>query len=181
MPVSAVLIMMKQILLQLARFRSRGLALRPVNSNKEVIDTTLLAVGAAVVTTTILAQSINDYVGTVGTCPLGAVIKGLYLFVQILPTAGTANVDWFLMKSPNAIVPPIPGAVGGNVARKFILHEEKGLPGNAADGAYPATFKGVIKIPKSRQRMAEGDTIRILVRGADVYNACIKAIYKWYF
>ncbi len=158
----------------------RGNSLRPIVSNKEVVDSTLLGVAAGTTSTVAVANQINDYVGTVGTVPLGSKVSSLFLFVQVLPTAGTANVDMLVIKSPNAIAPPTPGAVGGNIARKYVLHEEKGIPGNSADGAYPMTFKGVVRIPKGRQRMGEGDSIRVLVRGADIYNACVKAIYKVY-
>ncbi len=174
--------MMNQIhLMKMARFQRRGLSLRPINSTKEIIDSTLLAVAAATVSTVVVGTAVNDYDGTVGTFPVGASVKSLYLFVQILPTAGTANVDWYIAKSPTTIPSlPVPGAVGGDAYRKYVLHEEKGIPGNAADGAYPLTFKGVIRIPRGRQRMAEGDVIFIKLRGTDIYNACVKCIYKAY-
>ncbi len=121
---------------------------------------------------------VDDYTGVVGQVRTGAKVTSLFLFVQVVPATGTANVDMYVMKKPSGVVNPTAGAVGGNVARKYVLHEEKGIPGNAADGAYPMTFKGVIRIPRGRQRMAEGDQIIVAVRGADIYNACVKAIYK---
>ncbi len=160
--------------------RHRGLNLRPINSVKNIIDGTFLAVAAAANTDVILAVAVNNYTGLTAEVPIGAKVSSIYLFVQILPTAGTANVDWYIMKKPATIVVPVPGATGGDQARRFILHEEKGIPGNAADGAYPLTFKGVIKIPRGRQRFAEGDQIFLRLRGADIYNACIKCIYKFY-
>ena len=153
--------------------------MRPViHTRKEIVDSTFLGVTAATNTTVTVASVTNDYVGTVGTVETGASIKWIYLFVQLIPTAGTANVDFYVIKKPSAVANPVPGATGGNIARKYILHEEKGIPGNAADGAYPLTFKGVIKIPKGRQRMAEGDLIAVVLRGADLYNGCLKCIYK---
>ncbi len=151
-----------------------------IHSRKEVVDSTLLGVAAAVVSNVNVANAVNDYTGTVGSVETGSVIKSIYLFVQIIPTLGTANVDFYVIKRPDGIVDPVPGAVGGSFARKYVLHEEKGLPGNAGDGAYPLTFKGVVRIPKGRQRMGEGDDIRVVLRGADIYNACIKCIYKVY-
>ena len=171
--------MMRHLRLVMARFRRRQ-SMSPINSNKEILDSTLLGVGAAVNSLVTVATAINDYVGTVGTVPIGSTIRGVYLFVAILPTAGTANVDWYLIKGNTATVgaAPVAGATGGDVNRRFILHEEKGIPGNAADGAYPATFKGFIAIPKGRQRMGEGDLIRVVLRGTDIHNICIKCIYK---
>lgn len=156
------------------------MSLRPINSVKEIVDSTLLGVAAGTTSTVVLGTSVNDYTGGVGTFPVGAKVSSFYLFVQLLPTAGTANVDWYVAKAPTGITFPAPGATGGSIGRKYILHEEKGIPGNAADGAYPLTFKGVIKIPRGRQRMAEGDTFFIKTIGADIHNACIKAIYKAY-
>ncbi len=160
----------------------RQLALRPINTKKEVIDSTLLGVAAATTSTVVIALAVDNYSGSIGECQTGAVIKGGYWFVQILPTTGTANVDAYIAKAPLNVVTnlPIPGAVGGNVHRKYILHEKKGIPGNSADGAYPMTIEGSFRIPKGRQRMAESDQIVIRVRGTDIHNACIKAIYKVY-
>ncbi len=162
--------------------RHRRSDLRPINSVKNIVDGVFLAVGAAVVTAVNLAISVNNYAGLVTDVPIGAKVSSVYLFVQILPTAGTANVDWYIWKGPlvlNASM-PVPGATGGDPNRKYILHEEKGIPGNAADGAYPLTFKGVIKIPRGRQRFGEDDRLQLKLRGADIHNACVKCIYKFY-
>ncbi len=154
--------------------------LRPINSVKEIVDSVILAVAAGVTSTVLLGTAVNDYVGTVGTFPVGSKVSSIYLFVQILPTATTENVDWYFAKSPSTITLPTPGATGGTPARKYILHEEKGIPGNANDGAYPLTFKGVLKIPRGRQRMAEGDTFFLKLKGVGISNACVKCIYKAY-
>jgi len=153
--------------------------MRPViHTRKEIVDSTLLGVAAGTTSTVTLASAINDYVGTVGTVEAGSVIKWIYIFVQLIETATTSNVDFYITKNPLGVTNPIPGATGGTPGRKYILHEEKGIPGNSGDGAYPLTFKGVIKIPKGRQRMGESDTIKILLRGTGIHNACIKCIYK---
>ncbi len=151
-----------------------------IHSRKEIVDSTNLGVTGGVRTTIPIVSVVNDYVGAVGTVETGSVVKSVYVFFQILPALGTANVDWYFIKKPSGVTDPVPGAVGGTPQRKYVLHEEKGIPGNAGDGAYPLTFKGVIKIPRGRQRMAEGDTINLVASGVDDYNACMKAIYKVY-
>jgi len=163
--------------------RGRGLALRPIVSNKEIVDSTLLGVVGGVTSVVDLVTVVNSYTGTVGTCPIGAKISSIYLFVQIISATGTANSDFYVAKANTATTAalPVPGATGGDLNRRWILHEEKGIPGNAADGAAPLTFRGVIRIPRGRQRMGEGDLVRLLLRGAvDVHNICVKAIFKWY-
>ncbi len=178
MPVSAVLLTTVVLHLMMPR-RSLGTI---INSVKNIVDSVQLTVAAGTNTDVVLAVAVNDYTGGVTDVPTGCVIRSLYLFVQMLPTTGTANVDWFITKNPANVTSnlPVPGATGGTPQRKYILHEEKGIPGNAADGAYPLTFKGVIRIPKGRQRMAESDVINIKLRGVDIHNICIKAIYKFY-
>ncbi len=101
---------------------------------------------------------------------------------MIASDANVLNVDWYMWKGPVGIsgVMPIPGVTGGDVERKYILHEEKGIPGNALDGAYPLTFKGVIKIPRGRQRFGEEDVMQLRLRGAGETNSCVKCIYKFY-
>ncbi len=160
------------------RFRSR----KPIiQSVKNIVDSTLIGVGAGVTSNVSLAFATNVYSGGVTSVPVGATVSSVYLFVQILPSTGTANVDWFIWKNPaNNLTRPVPGAVGGDKNRRHVLHEEKGIPGNAADGAYPLTFKGVVKIPKGRQRWGEDDNLEIVLSGADVHNICIKCIYKFY-
>jgi len=159
--------------MRVARFRPI------IHTRKEIIDSVNLAVAAGVQTTIVLASVVNTYAGAVGTVEVGSKIKWIYLFVQFISTVGTSNVDFYVIKKPSGPVNPVPGATGGNITRKYILHEEKGLPGNASDGAYPLTFKGVIKIPRGRQRMAEGDVLQLVARAAvDISNLCVKCIYK---
>ncbi len=162
---------------------ARGLGLRPINSVKNIVDSTLLGVAAATVSSVVLAQAVDDYTGAANQVPTGASIKSIYLFVQIISAdSGVANADWYMWKRPGSVttIGPVPGATGGSVDRKWIQHEEKGIPGNALDGAYPLTFKGVIRLPRGRQRMGDGDQLRLQLRSTDVYNACVKCIYKFY-
>ncbi len=152
-----------------------------INSVKNIVDTTQLTVAAATVTSTIVIDTVNDYVGGANEVPIGAKVFGIYLFYQIQQQAVNSNVDWYIVKSPgDQLTLPIPGATGGNVNRKWILHEEKGIPGPSNNGSPPLTFRGVIKLPKHMQRMGEGDRIRIQSRGAAAYDFCFKAIYKFY-
>ncbi len=170
---------MRQIPLVMARFRS---SLHPVNSVKNIIDSTQIGVTGATVAQISLAATVEDFTGATGQVPIGARVNSVFLFVQILAqSTGVANVDWYIAKVGTGQVAsmPVPGATGGSTMRKYILHEEKGIPGNASDGAYPATFKGSIKIPRHMQRFGDGDNLRIHLRGTDDYNLCVKCIYKF--
>ncbi len=160
----------------------RGLNLRPINSQKNIVDGTFLTVAAATVTTVVLATAVNDFAGSAATLPTGSSIKGIYLFVSIQQQAVNSNVDWYVWKGPVEIAAgmPVPGATGGDQNRRYILHEEKGLPGPVNNGSPPHIFRGVIRIPRGRQRFGEADQIQIRLRGAAAYDACVKCIYKFY-
>lgn len=164
-------------------FRSRNkLFKRPINSVKNIVDSTTLGVAAAVVTNVNVADAVNDYTGVVSDVPIGAKVAGVYLFLQVQQQAVNSNVDWYIWKGPNLLTPtmPVPGATGGDPSRKYILHEEKGIPGPMNNGSPPLTFRGFIKVPRGRQRFAEGDRMQVKIRGAAVYDTCLKCIYKFY-
>ncbi len=160
----------------------RGMALRPINSVKNIVDGTFLTVAAATSTNVVLATAVNDYAGAVNECPIGSKISSFYIFVQIQQQAVNSNVDFYIAKGPKDVfnARPIPGATGGTLQRKYILHEEKGLPGPMNNGSPPLTFRGVLKVPRGRQRMAEEDVLWLEARGAAAYDMCVKCIYKFY-
>ncbi len=160
----------------------RGLGLRPINSRKEIIDSTLLGVAASSNQTVTIADTLDNYAGAIGTCATGSVIKSVYIFWQGINDSVVTNIDMYIAKSPNDVFAArvSPGATGGAPMRKYILHEEKGIPGHVNGGATPITFRGVVRIPKGRQRMGEGDKLYIIMRAAAVSNFCVKAIYKVY-
>jgi len=167
--------------------RNRGSAKRPIVSNKEIVDIVTVLVPAGVTTTNSIATQINDYVGTVGTMPLGAKILGFYLEVSYnLAQVIVGRADWFLAKAESGRANgdfPTPGATGGHELRKRIYHERKGiLDGGTTSNAGGQTAKSVefIKIPRGVQRMGEGDRWIVRTSASTNHSFCFKAIYKWY-
>lgn len=158
----------------------RGLRLRPVNSVKDIVDSTQIGVAAGTTSTVTVCAAVNSYAGGSTEVPIGAKVFGVYLFVQAASDATNANIDWYFIKRPNQVVNPTPGATGGTLPRKFILHEEKGLPGTYNAGSAPLTYRGFIRIPRGRQSFQEGDLAQVVIRGAQQYSFCIKAIFKFY-
>ncbi len=153
-----------------------------INSTKEIVDGVFLAVAAGVITDVNLVASVNAYTGSSGTAPIGSKVFGIFLFVDIQPDTAVGNIDWYVWKGNPSLIAsmPIPGSTGADANRRFILHEEKGIPANRDTGGVPAEFKGVIVIPKGRQRLGEGDVTRIRIRCSSAYSACIKCVFKWY-
>ncbi len=160
------------------------MALRPINSVKNILDGTALGTAAGVTTNFPIINTVNDYTGLSLDVPIGAKVSSVYLFFQIIAQAAAGVVDAFVYKAPkevsDALLATTPGATGGSLNRKYILHEEKGIPGIFNQGAPPHTFRGVIRIPRGRQRMGEQDQMQLRVRCSTAYDACYKAIYKFY-
>ncbi len=166
----------------MARFRSRLV----VRSNKETVDSIAFSVAGGTTTTITLASAINTYAGTVGTCPIGSKIKAIWVELTYgAETNTTTRTDWYLAKKPTNVVLPTPGATGGNVARKFIFMERKGIASTLFDGTNsaggtPPRVAGWIRVPRRFQNMAEGDVFQLLIGSSAIYSVCTKIIYKWY-
>jgi len=161
-----------------------------VRSNKETIDGVFLKVTGAVITDVVVAKSVNDYIGTVGTMPIGSKVKGCFIeWSYNADSTLEGRMDWYFCKLPAGeafVNMPIPGATGGNLRRKYIFQERKGLsnPFNTGSGfAVSSQIRGGImflKIPRRFQNMAEGDQLAIRIQSSVNYNFCLKVIYKWF-
>ncbi len=169
----------------MARFRGFQ-AKRPIVSSKEIVDSVVFIVAGGVTTDIDIATTVNGYSGTVGTAPIGSRILGFYLETS---TNNVDNIvgrtDWYLCKRNGGVsitIFPTPGATGGNVNRKYIYHESKGIgQGTATTGGGQSTrMREFIKIPRGAQRMGELDTWTIRVGSSENYSFCLKAIWKWY-
>ncbi len=165
-------------------FRSQK---RPINSIKKVID-----ISGALTPGQVSVNPIADAVASAwddagdALVPTGCTISSIYFSVFIYSDESTLALppllDWYFVKNPgNNLTLPTPGATGGTDNRRWIMHEEKGLAPDVADGGVPMVFKGVLKIPRGRQRMGQDDRLALIVTSAN-YDAffCIKAIYKFY-
>ncbi len=146
-------------------------------------------VAAGVITDIDIASAVNDYSGTVGTCPHSASIKGFYMEVSANNVDNiVGRTDWYLCKRESGRTAssfPTPGASGGDPLRKSIFHEEKGIfqgaeTAEAVRGGQSFRTKQFIAIPKGFRRMGEGDKWTIRVGSSENYSFCLKVIYKWY-
>jgi len=157
----------------------------PVRTNKETVDSVSLLVPAGTTTTIDIATAVNDYVGTVGTMPISAKVKAVWIeatYGSNFTTIG--RVDWYLARQAPGIGIgsfPVPSATGGDIMRKWIFLERKGLTqGIAAAGGGPTSkVAGWVPVPKLFQNMSEGSKLLIRVGSSEVYSFCLKVIYKW--
>ncbi len=131
---------------------------------------------------------VNDYIGTVGTCPLGASVNSFYIESSFdnVDIDFISRIDWYLAKPTQGTgfsALPVPGSTGGSTSRNRIFHESKGLSpaGNAVgEGRQVSRTVKLIKVPFKYRRMGEGDIWGIRIGSSEAYSACYKIIYKWF-
>ncbi len=160
----------------------------PLQSVKNIVDGTFITVAGGTTTDFVVATTVNDYTGTTNNVPIACHIKAIWVEYSYqsseTPTGG--RVDMFMCKVPGVTGVagfPVPGATGGDVHRRFIFLERKGLFNLSSDafglGSTARGFSGWVKIPRRYQRMAEGDDFVIRIGSSSDYSACVKCIYKW--
>jgi len=166
----------------MARF-NRGMALRPVHRIKHVVD------ASGGVTTT---QGVIDLISTVDApgiasttqCETGSKVNGIYLHVECNLTSGTAlsNIYMAVFKQPaNIISPPLADAVGASAVKKYVIHQEMVMLGDATENMPRVLFNGVIKIPKGYIRNGPSDKLVVLLKMGTtgmVGGFCLQCHYK---
>ncbi len=178
-------------------FRRGGMAKRPINSIKNVVDTaSVLAATTNTALQTIVNTVDNPTLSVVNEVLRGATINGWFMSSFFIAEGGeVANevplVDWYVIKDPGGNMQatgftanglPTPGATGTHENKRFILHTEKGLTGggDVSLAGIPMVFKGVIIIPKHLRRFRSGDKLTFVARANFATKFCIQSIYKWY-
>ncbi len=162
------------------RRRSRGFALRPVNSVKNISQFT--GVGAALAISEVsLAVAVDSAAsGTGNQVEKGAKLGAIYLQLQINSTsdASLPSIDWNITKNPgNNLTLPSPNSAGLADSKRFIFHMEKAL---GQSDSWPMSFKGVIKLPPRFCKMSEEDNVVLRIQCSEAYEFCGISIYKWY-
>ena len=169
--------------------RRRGLALRPVNTLKHVIDNQqVIAAGTAIDIQ--LVKTVENAESTVAIdCDVGSHVRSIFLNIQVInsvdPTGLVPNVYMYVFGNPGdniapGFIPPVNG-VGISDFRKQVFHQEMAMMSDANDSIPITLFKGVIKIPRKFSRLGVNDVINVRIGsptgGAEV-TACVQCIYK---
>ncbi len=172
-------------------FRNR---LRPINSVKHVVETSSIVAATTNTVFLNIATAVDAYtLADDDGVPIGSKLGNIYLSVFIYSEGGeVANevplADWYIIQDPSgnmgttfsATALPTPGAQGTHRAKNLILHTEKGLAGggDASLNGVPMVFKGVIRIPRGKQRISAGDQYKVCIRTNFAAKVCMQAIYK---
>ncbi len=122
----------------------------------------------------------------------GSTVNAIYLRVESMATnqwSGVSRVYLAVFKQVGGVGPfPDANAVGGNVLKKRVIHQEMIQLAGTLSGTdnFPRTlFNGVIKIPKSLRRFGYFDELHVLLQNGagettGIANHCVQTIYKEY-
>lgn len=166
------------------------MSLRPVNSQKHVVDVTTVVLGTAQSITDLIAAVDNPVSSQSNQVPTTSIVNSIYLRVEAITTttvtSGRPSLYFYVIKNPgNELVLPNPDEVGVKDVRKFIIHQEMiMMSANSADNFPRTVFKGVIKIPQRYHRFGFNDKLQLVAawsQGVDAAAAadfCLQSIYK---
>ncbi len=164
------------------RRQNRGLAFRPIQRVKHVVDVQGgVAVGATV--TTVLVDTVdNPVLANTTHVASGSTVKSLMITVEVNATTSAAlsNAYAYIGKNPgNNLTLPVANVVGGNDNKKFVFHQSMVML-QQQDGSNPRTLmKYPVKIPRLYQRNGFEDRIVLVITSPGVaLNFCIQAIYQ---
>ncbi len=166
-------------------FRRRsGMALRPVNRIKHVIDLqAAIALGAATNVTLVAATDTPTLAATTSV-QTGSKVNGVYLHVEVIKTNATAdtlaNVYMVVFKNPGGnLTNLVPNAVGASDDKRYAIHQEMVMVSQTENLNPRTLFNGVIVIPRGYRRFGPNDTLlcRVSSPGADI-NLCVQCHYK---
>ncbi len=165
-------------------FSRRSLSLRPVDSNKNVVDDT-----ASTGTTRqdkVLVLAKDSATNTVQTeVERGCSIRSIYLSFDVCGLAGTGvlqRTNLYLMKNPGAnLTPPSAFAVGTSNEKKFVFRQWQVMTMRNQDGNVPFHWEGWIKIPRHYQRFGADDQIHLsFMTDTAAGHLSLQCIYKWF-
>ncbi len=162
---------------------SQGMALRPVHRIKHVIDANGVA-SPTQVQVDLIATVDAPVITSPTQVETGSKVNGIYLKVECSRAAGSAlgNMYMAVMKQPaGTVVPPAANAVGISIQKKFVIHQEMIMLGDATENMPRILFNGVIKIPKGYIRNGPSDKLIVLLiapTSGITINFCLQAHYK---
>ncbi len=151
----------------MARYRrSMGMALRPVNRIKHVVDSSATLAANTSLVSSIAVAGDTPTQGVTNSCQTGAKVNGLYFKIEVASNEAISlgvipNVYLIIGKNPGGnLVMPAANAVGANDNKRFIYHQEMVMIENKGQGSNGRTlFNGVVVIPKGVRRLGPQDII----------------------
>ncbi len=166
-------------------FRNRrALRMRPVNSQKHIVDlqgTTVMGTNQF----TILINTVeNAVLANSADVEKGSNVSSIYLNIQAVGQGASGvlnNIYMYVFKNPAGLITTFPDGnqTGISEFKKQIFHTEMRMLSDDNDSIPVTIFQGVLRIPQKFQRMGIDDTIGVvLFSPGPTANFCIECIYK---
>ncbi len=157
-----------------------------IQSTKRISQASLFTVAADAVEQFIVLQATQDFTGGSGQCPVGAVVKAVYVEMWMMGDGQQPSFQMAIVEKSqgNATVASIAALrdLDNFTNKKNIFHTFQGLIGDANTNPMPI-IRQWIKIPRGKQRMGLGDRIRVVFGGLDPVGSvevCGFTIAKYY-
>ncbi len=162
------------------------MSLRPINSQKHVVDIQAGIVAATNTEQELIRAADNPVVANVTNVATASVVKSFFLNVQVAATgtAALANIYFYLYKNPGnalnfAAALPDANAVGSSDLKKLIFHQEMIMTEKNTTAIARTMFRGVLKIPRHMQRFGQDDKLAIVFFAPGVnFDVCTQVIFK---
>ncbi len=160
----------------------------PIHSKKHIFQISQSTVGQALAVTTTFVQALEGAPTQPQHIAEGAIVKSCYLEFWVSQDSASVVGSYtiVLVKDPGGNAAPTAAnmaALHDYSNKKNILFTAQGLL-TPNDGGQVPVLRGWYKIPKGKQRMGLGDTLRVTIRNNNAtaidINFCGLAIYKEY-
>ncbi len=170
----------------MARYRTRGLSMRPINRIKHVIDSSAALAAAANSGFQLAFATDTPTLAVQTSVETGSKINGFYIRFEVasneaIDLGAIPNVYFLVWKNPGGnLTDIVPNDVGDNDNKRFVIHQEMTMIENKGQGSNSRTiFNGVVVIPKGMRRMGPNDVweVRILSPALNIIG-CMQSHYK---
>ncbi len=169
----------------MARFRS-GMALRPINRIKHVVDSSATVAQASAGVFTLALATDTPVLANTADVETGSKINGFYIRFEVasneaVDLGAIPNFYFFVWKSSGGnLTAPVANAVGANDNKRFVIHQEMTMIENKGQGSNARTvFNGVVVVPKGMRRMGPNDLWEVRTLCPALATAqCIQTHYK---
>ncbi len=170
----------------MARYCNRGMALRPVNRIKHVVDLAGTVAANVKGVNNIATATDTPTLAVTSSVETGSKINGFYIRAEIASNeaqdvGAIPNAYLIVWKNTGGnLTRPEPNLVGGNDNKRFVIHQEMSMIENTGKGGNARTlFNGVVVVPKGYRRMGPNDVWEVLILCPQLDTAqCIQVHYK---
>ncbi len=163
-----------------------GMALRPINRIKHVVDSSATVAAAATSFVTAAITVDTPALSDVDGVQVGSKINGFYIRLEAasneaIDLGAIPNFYMYVWKNIGGnLTRPDPQAVGSDDNKNKVIHQEMTMLENKGQGSNARTiFNGVVVIPKGMRRMAPNDTWQVVFKCPALNTAvCTQIHYK---